>query len=227
MKRFGIVFVVWLFMSASGSPAQAPQEQIPPASPDAAGTLTLKEAVNLALKHNPSIQAADAYADAVRRGMSIAASGRYPRLDFSEGVERGNNPVYVFSSLLTERRFTQQNFTLSALNFPTPIDNFRTQFAASAPLYDAGQTVRRVRDARLDAQGAERALQRTSQEIIFSVIQSYTDELLARESVRVAEAAVRSTGEDLARPSHGRSRARRCFRTSSWPRCNWRKRRKS
>ncbi|MGD0693821.1 MAG: TolC family protein [Terriglobia bacterium] len=199
MKRFGIVFVVWLFMSASGSPAQAPQEQIPPASPDAAGTLTLKEAVNLALKHNPSIQAADAYADAVRRGMSIAASGRYPRLDFSEGVERGNNPVYVFSSLLTERRFTQQNFTLSALNFPTPIDNFRTQFAASAPLYDAGQTVRRVRDARLDAQGAERALQRTSQEIIFSVIQSYTDELLARESVRVAEAAVRSTGEDLAR----------------------------
>jgi len=199
MKRVAGILMIWLSMSSGGRSAQPPQQQSSPASPDSAKTLTLREAVNIALKNNPSIQAAEAYADAVRRGIAIAASNRYPRLDFSEGVERGNNPVYVFSSLLTERRFAQQNFTLGALNFPTPIDNFRTQFQASAPLFDAGQTSRRVRDARLDAQSAEHARQRTSQEIIFNVIQSYTNQLLARESVRVAEAAVKSTGDDVAR----------------------------
>jgi outer membrane protein len=153
----------------------------------------------LALKNNPSIQAADAYADAVRHGITMAEANRYPRLDFSEGFERGNNPVYVFSSLLMQRRFSQQNFQLGSLNFPGPLDNFRTRFAASMPLYDAGQTAGRVRDARLDARGAGRALERTSQEIIFSVIQAYTNELLAHENVRVAEASVKSTEEDLAR----------------------------
>ena len=86
----------------------------------------------MALKDNPSIQAADAYADAVRQGIAVAESNRYPRLDFSEGFERGNNPVYVFSSLLMQRHFAQQNFQLGLLNFPTPMDNFRTRFPASA-----------------------------------------------------------------------------------------------
>ena len=199
MRRWCAVLFLWVCVGAHGSPAQEPPEGTPAAAPTPAKTLTLPEAVQLALKNNPSIQAADAYADAVRQGIVAAAANRYPHLDFSEGFERGNNPVYVFSSLLMQRQFSQQNFQLGLLNFPTPVDNFRTRFAASMPLYDAGQTTRRVRDARLDAQGAGRALERTSQEIIFSVIQAYTSELLAHENVRVAEASVKSTGEDLAR----------------------------
>jgi len=199
MRRWRALLVIWVCVGASGALAQAQRGEGGSPLPGPALALTLRAAVDIALKNNPSIRAADAYADAVHRGIAIAASGRYPRLDFSEGVERGNNPVYVFSSLLTERRFTQQNFTLGALNFPTPVDNFRTQFAASAPLYDAGQTGRRVRDAKLEAEGAQTALQRTSQEIIFTIVQSYTNELLANESVRVAEAAAKSTSEDLSR----------------------------
>lgn len=161
--------------------------------------LTLPQAVELALKNNPSIKAASDYGDAVRRGIAVAEARRYPRLDFSEDFTRGNNPVYVFGSLLTQRQFTAQNFQFGFLNTPTPVDNFRTQLAASVPLFDAGQARRQVRDARLDTQSAERALDRTRQETIFNVITAYTNELLAQESVRVAEASLKSTREDLAR----------------------------
>lgn len=161
--------------------------------------LTLQDAVAVALKNNPTVQAADAYADAVKEGITIAASGRLPRLDFSEGVVRGNNPVYVFGSLLTQRQFAAQNFELGFLNTPPPLDNFRTQFTASMPLWDAGQTSRRVRDARLEAKSAAHAGDRTRQEVIFNVIQAYLDGLLARENVRVAQAAVDAAQADLGR----------------------------
>lgn len=118
---------------------------------------------------------------------------------FSEDFARSNNPVLVFSNLLTERQFGEEDFQIGSLNFPLPLDNFQTQFIARTPLYDGGQTSRRARDARLDAQAARQSLQRTSQEVIFSVIRAYLDDLLAAESVRVTEAAIVSTQADLSR----------------------------
>jgi len=67
------------------------------------------------------------------------------------------------------------------------------------PVWDAGQTSRRVKDARLESQGAVRAGERTRQEIIFEVIRAYLHGLLAREGVRVAEAAVEAATADLTR----------------------------
>jgi len=161
--------------------------------------ITLPQAIEVALKNNPTLQAADSYAESVRHAVAGAKAGYLPRLDFSEGFMRSNNPVFVFSSLLTQRRFAAQDFGLGSLNFPLPLDNFRTEFAASAPLFDAGQTSRRVRDARLDSQGAQHGVERTRQEVIYNVINAYLNQLLAQESVKVAETSVKSTEEDLAR----------------------------
>lgn len=179
-------------------------QQAPPAPAGSpAKILTLPEAVGVALKNNPTVEAAGAYAEAVRFGIKTAQAARYPSVDFSESFTRGNNPVYVFGTLLTQRQFTAENFELTSLNVPPPLDNFRTQFAAGMPLWDAGQISRRVRDARLNAEGARQALNRTRQEVVFGVIRAYLNELLARESVRVAEASVEMATADL-----GRARAR-------------------
>ena len=61
---------------------------------------------------------------------TVAKAARMPRVDFSEGFTRGNNPVYVFGGLLTERQFSAGDFALNFLNTPPPLDNFRTQFSA-------------------------------------------------------------------------------------------------
>ena len=166
--------------------------------------LTLPEAVRMALEKNPTVQAAVAYAQAVHEGIAEARAARMPRVDFSEGFTRGNNPVYVFGALLTQRQFTTANFDLGFLNTPPPLDNFRTQFSAALSLYDAGQTGRRIKDAKLSAQGAGETGQRTRQEVIFNVVKAYTDELLTRENARVAEAAVKTAQSD-----HQRAQARK------------------
>src|SRR5579859_7721161 len=109
-------------------------------APAPTGPVSLEEAVNIALKNNPTVQAAAAYADAAQHAIDTAKAGYLPQLNFSEGVTRGNNPVYVFGTLLTQQQFTAANFDLGFLNTPPAVDNFRTQFSASVPLYDFGRT---------------------------------------------------------------------------------------
>ncbi len=167
--------------------------------PKSPGPVSLADAVKIALKNNPTLQAADAYADAARHGIAIARAGYLPQVNFSEGFTRGNNPVYVFGSLLTQRQFTAANFALHSLNVPPPLDNFRTAFTASVPLYDFGRTKRRVTDARLGAKTTSEMSHRTRQEVIFGVIHAYLNGLLAREHIQVAKASVKMTQADLAR----------------------------
>ena len=136
-----------LAKAQASQPASGPDARVP----EAGNKLTLQQAVALSLQKNPSIHAADAYAEAVRQSVDVAKAGRYPRLDFSEGFTRSNNPVYVFGSLLTQRQFTANDFALNFLNTPPPLDIFHTQFTASVPLYDAGETRHKTRDARISS----------------------------------------------------------------------------
>lgn len=168
-------------------------------APALTGTVSLTQAVNTALKNNPTVQAASAYAEATRHAIDAAKAGYLPQLNFSEGVTRGNNPVYVFGTLLTQRQFTAANFDLGFLNTPPPVDNFRTQFSVSVPLYDFGRTSGRVKDARIQAQGVREGASRTEQGVVFEVINAYLNGLLAREQVRVATAAVTMAQADLDR----------------------------
>ena len=185
----GIVLATLCIASAAN--AQSP----PPASP----ILTLEDAVRLALAKNPTVQAAAAYSQAVREGIAEARAARMPRVDFSEGFTRSNNPVYVFGTLLTQQRFNGTDFALDFLNTPPALDNFRTGLSAAAPLYDGGQMARRIKDAKLSAQSAGETARRTRQEVIFHVIKAYTDILLAQENVRVAESALKTATSDLER----------------------------
>ena len=186
--------ILGAILLAVGAPAQTP-----PPSTGSAQPITLQEAVGIALEKNPGIQAADAYARAVQEGITAAKSFRYPHLDFAEGFTRGNNPVYVFGTLLTQRQFTAADFALGFLNTPPPLDDFRTGFIATMPLYDAGQTSRMVRNAKLGALSAQKGRERTRQEVIFQVVNAYLNDLLAQENVRVAKSTVEMTKSDLAR----------------------------
>lgn len=159
--------------------------------------MSLAAAVRLALKNNPTVQAAAAGTDAVQQGIAVAQAGRYPSVGVSEGFTRGNNPVYVFGTLLTQRQFTAADFALGALNTPLPLNNFQTQLTASLPVYDAGQTAGKIRAARLQAQAARSQQARTTQEVIFQVVHAYAAELLAQASAGVAQAAVDAAQADL------------------------------
>ena len=76
--------------------------------------LTLRQAVDLALRSNPLVAAADAGEKEADSRIREARSGYLPRVQFSESHQRGNNPVFVFSSLLTQHQFGPGNFAVTS-----------------------------------------------------------------------------------------------------------------
>lgn len=163
------------------------------AAPAAAqGPLTLEQAVQLALDRNPRLRAAADEADAARARADQARSAYLPRVDFSQGFTRGNNPVYVFGTLLTQRQFTAANFALPGLNAPTPLDNFQTRFDGQWMLYDFGRTRNRHRGARRLSTAQDFRTEQERQDLILRVVRAYQGVLVARENLAAARKAVES-----------------------------------
>ena len=92
----------------------------------AQSTLTLDDAIAGAQSRNRSLQAARSSVAAAQSGLQEARSGFFPRITIAESWQRGDQPVYVFSSLLSARRFAASNFAIDALNHPNAIGFFHT-----------------------------------------------------------------------------------------------------
>src|ERR1039458_6231453 len=64
--------------------------------------LSLREAVRLAIRENASVAGTTAKARASETRITQAHAGMLPKINYSESFERSDNPVFVFSSLLTQ-----------------------------------------------------------------------------------------------------------------------------
>jgi len=162
-------------------------------------SLSLREAVQLALRENKAIAANGAAALAATSRVDEARSGRLPKLNYSESVVRSNNPVFVFSSLLTQHQFGIENFNIGSLNRPGALDNFQSVLSVDQPIYDAGQTRHAVRSADLSRQMTVEEQRRTRMQVISGVVRTYYGAVLAAESLKTAEQALRSAEADLRR----------------------------
>jgi hypothetical protein len=69
-----------------------------------------------------------------------ARAGFLPRVDLVEAWQGGNQPVFVFGSLLSQQRFTEANFAIAALNRPDPLWNHRAAVVVEQTLYDGSRT---------------------------------------------------------------------------------------
>lgn len=163
---------------------------------DPAEPLPLEKAVSLALESNSLIKAAEFTVDATSARVRFAFAGYLPKVTFDHTVTRGNNPVYVFGSLLTQRRFTEANFALNSLNVPAPLSNFQNKISLTQSLFDSRRTRKAVDQSRLSRSISEEELQKTRSEVVFRVLKAYYETLLAKEMLRVAEDAVKSAVAD-------------------------------
>jgi outer membrane protein TolC len=161
--------------------------------------MSLKDAVRLALAKNPSVTASTATEKAAESRIAEARGGSLPKVNYSESWGRSDNPVFVFSSLLTEHQFGEQNFQVGPLNRPDFLNNFQSQVTADQTLYDAGQTKRAVRSAELGKGLTREDGRRIRMEVIAGVIRCYYDALLSSEQLNVAGQAMRSATADLER----------------------------
>jgi outer membrane protein len=124
-----------------------------------------------------------------------ARAGYLPRVDVTESWQRGNQPVFVFSSLLSQRHFTAANFALPALNHPEPLDNFRSAVTVEQPLFDGG-TRAGVTAAAIGRDMATTQRIVIDRELAVNVTAVYGRVLIAESARRSAAAAVERARAD-------------------------------
>jgi outer membrane protein TolC len=154
---------------------------------NSATQLTLHDAASIALEKNPLRKATLADTKVAAAEVREAQSFLMPRISFSEQVTRGNDPVYVFGSKLRQQRFTTDDFSLNKLNTPLPYGNFTTHFGGNWNLFDSFASWRGINRAKEMNIAASHQLERTDQEILFRLVQSYYGVLLGTKQLEVAE----------------------------------------
>jgi outer membrane protein TolC len=112
---------------------------------------------------------------------------------------RSDNPVLVFSSLLTQHQFSETNFGITPLNRPGFLNNFQSLVTADQPLYDAGKNRRAVRTAELGKKLSVEDSRRGQLEVIAEVVRFYYDTQLGAEQVAITSQAMKSAEADLER----------------------------
>jgi outer membrane protein TolC len=168
------------------------------AAPAVAQTpLTVTEAIARARANNPDAGAsAAAEREAVQR-LTQARAGYLPKVDVAESWQRGNQPVFVFSSLLAQRQFTAADFALDALNHPDAVDNFRSAVMIEQSLFD-GATRASVAAAGVGRDMAATARTMVDHDLAASVTGAYGRVLVATAASQSAAAAVEAAGADRA-----------------------------
>ncbi len=166
------------------------------AAPAVAQTpLTLTEAIARARARNPDAGSSAAAEREAAERVTQARAGYWPRVDVAESWQRGNQPVFVFSSLLAQRQFMAADFALGALNHPAALDNFRSAVTIEQSLFD-GATRAHVAAAGIshDMATARRAM--VDHDLSASVTSAYGRVLVAVAARQSAAAAAETARTD-------------------------------
>jgi len=170
-----------------------------PAAVGAQTMITLEDAMARARTNTPGARVLAASVAAADARVTQARSGFFPRIDVTQSIQRGNQPVYVFSALLSQRRFTAANFDVQRLNHPAPETNIRTAVGMNQAVYDAGTTRLAVRGAEfrrdltaLDQSGG-------AQDLAFDAARAFVRVLQLEAAERARAAAVAAAESDLER----------------------------
>lgn len=165
--------------------------------------LTLDEAVSRALAGHSEARAASLAVQEAGEQAVAARSALMPRVDLTEGWQRGNLPVFAFSSILAQRQFTAADFDASRLNHPGALDDFRTAIAFEQPVFDAAIRPA-LRTATLGKEVATAVQRRTLERLQLDTTATYARVLQLTGLVDAASEAASAAAQD-----RERARARR------------------
>ena len=157
--------------------------------------LSLPEAIARARTQNPDAASAAAAEREAAARLTQARAGFFPRIDVAESWQRGNNPVFVFSSRLAQRALPAADGTGDLLSHPEAIDNFRTAVSVEQALFDR-VTAANVRAASIGRDLAATGKRLVDHDLAAAVTEAFGRVLVAAATVRSAEAAVATAHAD-------------------------------
>jgi outer membrane protein TolC len=182
-RRVKVILALGMLLACAawGAAAEVAPEEVGVVAPRVPGlvpeTLSLEQAIAIALDYNPGVAAAEQGVWASRGQLTQALSALQPRLDV---VAQRSTPV-----------------NLPPFSFQNRGTTYSTNFSLSQALYTAGSLQKGAAAAREALRGAEGSYQRARQQTAFAVRQAYYAVLTSEEGVKVAAEVVSSAQEHL------------------------------
>jgi outer membrane protein len=160
-------------------------------------SLSMAEAIHIAVEKNPEIKAAQFQVDAVKSNSVKAQSGFYPQLNFMQSFNRTTNPMWAFGTKLNQGVITQADFNPVSLNDPDAINNFASTFSLSWSIYEGGRTKLGWEQAKQNLSVASLTLERTRQNVIARTAATYVGLVLAQKNIMVTKQAFETATANL------------------------------
>jgi len=180
------VFIVFILLSSASA-----QDQNNPR------VLTFFEFFSRLKEYYPKLQAEEASVDLALAKKLQALSGFLPYVKGSVGVTRGDDPVYVFGALLRQEKFTSDNFAIPALNTPRPYNNYTYMVQAEMPLFDAFQTISRLRAARYGLESSRHRYKFVETEAVLVAVEAFSRALALEKLLQTVTAVTESAQKDI------------------------------
>jgi len=160
-------------------------------------TLTFSEFCGKVIGYYPKLKQQNAdIALAVARKLE-AISGFLPRVRGEASLTKGDDPVYVFGTLLRQNSFHGDDLELSRLNTPRPRSNYGFSVTGEMPIFDALQAISRTRSASLKVEAAKYGDEFVKTEAILVAIEAYLKAVALEKVLRSAEEVASDSETDI------------------------------
>ncbi len=161
----------------------------------AALALTLDEAVQAALDHSPTLEAAAHRIDSAHALLRQAHSAYYPSIGLAATYSASDNPIQAFMMSLNQRQLDMADPAFNP-NDPDDADNLRGSVVAQWRLFDLPRDAGKHM-ARLGAQATAEAFAAARNQLVHEVTRGFYAVLQARAFTDVQEQSVQSIQESL------------------------------
>jgi len=160
----------------------------------AAETLTLQEAINLALENNSNLKAYYWSVQSQKEDYSAAKSNLYPKIRIEEKFIRTDNPTYGFMAKLNQERFTQEDFGVDNLNNPRDISDYQTSLSFEQPLFTP-KLYHGINIAGGELNARNKDLDRMKNEVTRNIVRNALLIQTSKQFIGVSELALRDAQE--------------------------------
>jgi outer membrane protein TolC len=170
---------------------------LPAAASAQSGGLSLGAAVDAVMQRNPGVAGAKYRVQEADAALRQTQMKRLPSLTVNSAFTRGDNPVYVFGTLLEQRSFTEANFGLSSLNSPGLLSDFKNSFELGVPLFTGFELQSSERLGRLGRDAAASGQELAAENTRYAVVESFLQILLQQDLSQVLDERIEASGAEI------------------------------
>ncbi len=157
------------------------------AAAEAGGSLSLNEAIDIALKEHPAIKQSRETAAAARYNIGVARAAYLPQVSFVSNYYYGN----AFSTTTRKPLTAATGGTISSVSSAATTNYYFYQFQATQLLYDFGKTPGLIKESRASFGQSEQDYAGSRQQVALDARTAYFGYLAAQRALKVQEETVR------------------------------------